>query len=80
MAAATVTSKGQVTIPLPVRTALGLQPGSRIEFVALQEGQFIIVAATDSVQSLKGMLRKPDAPVSIRQMNAAITARGALAR
>lgn len=33
MTSATVTSKGQVTIPLDVRTTLGLRPGSRLASV-----------------------------------------------
>ncbi len=77
MATATVTSKGQITIPAPVRAALGLEAGSRIEFVEVEKGQYLIVAAIDEVQSLKGMLRKPHSPVSIEQMNEAIAARGA---
>ncbi|MGO9485346.1 MAG: AbrB/MazE/SpoVT family DNA-binding domain-containing protein [Rhodomicrobium sp.] len=77
MATATVTSKGQITIPAPVRAALGLETGSRVEFVQIEEGQYLIVAATDEVQSLKGMLRKPRATVSIEQMNEVIAARGA---
>jgi len=80
MPTATVTSKGQITIPASVRTALGLGTGSRVEFVEFEKGQYAIVAATDSVQSLKGMLRTPAAPVSIEQMNAVIATRGALAR
>ncbi len=77
MATATVTSKGQITIPAPVRAALGLEAGSRVEFVEAGKGQYLIVAATDEVQSLKGMLRKPRATVSIEQMNEVIAARGA---
>ena len=80
MATATVTSKGQVTIPISVRIALGLDAGSRIEFVELEKGKYTIFAATDSVQSLKGLLRPPAAPVSIDQMNSSIAIRGALAR
>jgi antitoxin PrlF len=80
MATATVTSKGQITIPAPVRAALGLDAGSRVEFVRLSDGQFAIVAATENVTSLKGMLRKPATPVSIEQMNEAIAKRGASAR
>ena len=80
MATATVTSKGQITIPASVRTALGLDAGSRVEFVELDDGQFAIVAATENVQSLKGMLKKPPTPVSIEQMNDAIAARGATAK
>lgn len=74
MVTATVTSKGQITIPAPVRAALGLEPGSRVE---AGKGQYLIVAATDEVQSLKGMLRRPRSAVSIEQMNEVIAARGA---
>ena len=77
MTTATVTSKGQITIPAPVRAALGLEAGSRVEFVEVEKGQYLIVAATDEVQSLKGMLRKPRSTVSIEQMNEVIAARGA---
>jgi AbrB family looped-hinge helix DNA binding protein len=72
MAAATVTSKGQITIPIQVRTELGLDVGDRVEFVKLEEGKFAIVAATRSVRDLKGMVRKPKDPVTIEEMNAAI--------
>ncbi|MDB5767494.1 AbrB/MazE/SpoVT family DNA-binding domain-containing protein [Collimonas fungivorans] len=77
MSTATVTSKGQITIPAAVRAALGLDTGSRVEFVEIENGQYAFVAATEAVQSLKGMLRKPAAPVSIEQMNQVIAQRGA---
>ncbi|MGA9306481.1 MAG: AbrB/MazE/SpoVT family DNA-binding domain-containing protein [Candidatus Sulfotelmatobacter sp.] len=77
MAAATVTSKGQITIPARVRTALGVDAGDRIEFVEVGKGEFNIVAATRSVRELNGMLyRRGRKPVSIEEMNAAI-AKGA---
>ena len=59
MATATVNAKGQITIPVQVRAALGLQPGDEIEFIDLRNGQFAIVAATCSVKRLKGLIRKP---------------------
>jgi antitoxin PrlF len=71
--AATLTSKGQITIPARVRTALGVDAGDRIEFVEVEKGEFNIVAATRSVKELNGMLyRKGRKPVSIEEMNAAI--------
>lgn len=77
MATATLTSKGQVTIPVKVRAALGLDAGDRVEFVEVGKGEFNIVAATRSVRELSGMLyRKGRKPVSIEEMNAAI-AKGA---
>jgi antitoxin PrlF len=77
MAAATVTSKWQITFPASVRSELGLEKGSRVEFVKLDHGQFSIVAMNKDVQTLKGMLSKPADPVSIEQMNAAVAAHGA---
>lgn len=79
MSTATVTSKGQITIPAPVRAALGLDAGSRIEFVEIEKGKYAIVPATSPVQALKGMLRKPERPVSIEAMNLAISLQGARA-
>ncbi|MBL8384981.1 MAG: AbrB/MazE/SpoVT family DNA-binding domain-containing protein [Burkholderiales bacterium] len=76
MATATLTSKGQVTIPADVRQRLGLESGDRIEFIEL-DGGYAIKPAIDDVRSLKGLLRKPAKPVSIEDMNAAIRARGA---
>lgn len=80
MPTATLTSKGQITIPLAVRTALGLDAGDRVEFIETGDGQFSIVAATQSVQALKGMIRRPEKPVTVEEMNAAIAKRGAAAK
>jgi antitoxin PrlF len=73
MAVATVTSKGQITIPAQVRAALGVDAGDRIEFVEVGKGEFNIVAATRSVKELNGLFyRRGRKPVSIEEMNAAI--------
>jgi antitoxin PrlF len=81
MAVATVTSKGQITIPAQVRSALGVDAGDRIEFVEVDEGQFAIVAATRSVQELKGRFRgRRSKPVTIDEMNAAIARRASRSR
>ncbi|PHV09618.1 AbrB/MazE/SpoVT family DNA-binding domain-containing protein [Chitinimonas sp. BJB300] len=77
MATATLTTKGQVTIPAAVRCALGLHAGDRVDFVELERGQFAIVAATKSVSDLKGLLNKPAKPVSIEDMHEAIATKGA---
>ena len=77
MSTATLTTKGQITIPEAVRASLGLESGSRIEFVEASNGQYLIVAATSPVQALKGLLRKPDIAVTIAQMNQAIASSGA---
>ena len=77
MTTATLTSKGQVTIPLEVRQRLGLDTGDRIEFVLLADGEYAIKPAIDDVRSLKGLLRKPAKPVSVKDMNTAVRTRGA---
>lgn len=77
MATAVMTSKGQVTIPLQVRQKLGLDKGDRIEFVDLGDNQFGIVAATEDVKTLKGLVHKPNDLVTVEDMNRAIAQRGA---
>ena len=72
MSAATITAKGQVTIPAVVRSALGVGVGDRLEFVEVAKGRFEIVAATQSVKALKGLIPRPAQPVSIEAMNDAI--------
>lgn len=79
MSAATMTSKGQVTIPAAIRAALGVNAGDRIEFVQVAPGRFELMAATESVTALKGMLQRPP-KVTIEAMNAAIAAQGAKAK
>ncbi|MCL4471167.1 MAG: AbrB/MazE/SpoVT family DNA-binding domain-containing protein [Sulfuricella sp.] len=80
MSTATMTSKGQITIPAIVRAALGVKAGDRVEFVQIEPGHFELVAATQSVTALKGLVRKPASPVTIAEMNEAIAAQGAKAR
>lgn len=80
MATATMTSKGQITIPAAVRATLGVESGDRVEFVQIEPGRFELVAATQSVTALKGLVRKPTAPVTIAAMNDAIISRGSKAK
>lgn len=72
MPEATVTSKGQITIPAQVRRDLGLTAGSRVNFVQMDNGAYEIVAKTGSVKSLKGRIRPLDRSVSVEEMNEAI--------
>lgn len=41
----TVTSKGQVTIPKPVRDRLNIKPGSAVDFVLAEDGSVVLVKA-----------------------------------
>ena len=76
MATATLTSKGQLTLPKSVRDRMGLDSGDRVEFVEVSDGVFNIVAATRDVREVKGMIAKPEKPVSVEDMNRAIAQRG----
>ena len=76
MPAATLTSKGQITIPKPVREALKLQTGDRVEFLVAADGTVTIWPVIDDVTALKGMLKKPSRRVTIEEMNQAIRSRG----
>ena len=73
---ATVTSKGQITIPIEIRSELEIKPGDKIMFYKNIDGRFSFYAKNKSVQRLKGMFGKFPRAVSIEEMNEAI-ARGA---
>lgn len=74
MTTATLTSKGQTTIPKEIRDYLSLEPGDRIEFL-VQDNVVVLRAATRKVTDLKGFLRKPAKQVSLDAMDAAIRKR-----
>jgi AbrB family looped-hinge helix DNA binding protein len=81
MTAATVTSKGQVTIPVDVRNRLGLESGDRIEFAFNETtGRYEVYPATRALTSLKGIVKKPVKAVSVDDMNRAVAEQGASAR
>lgn len=80
MTTATVTGKGQITIPAQIRAALHVGTGDRVEFVEIEPGRYEFIAATRSLSELKGMFKKPSKSISIKDMNAAIAARGASAK
>lgn len=80
MSTATLTTKGQITIPVDVRRALNVEAGDRIEFVQTEPGRFEVIATTRSVRELKGRFGKPKRTVTIEEMNAAIAVQGARAR
>ena len=74
MATATITSKGQVTLPREVRASLGVAAGDRLDFIRMDDGNYAIVPASHSIRSLRGVLLRPPQPVSLEDMDAAIVA------
>ncbi len=80
MATATLTSKGQTTIPKEIRERLNLKPGDRIEFVVEDGDRVVLRPRNRSLDDLVGMLKPRDGRrVSIEEMNEAIQ-EGAVAR
>ncbi len=62
MATATVTSKGQITIPKAVRDSLQLHTGDRVEFVVRGQTEAVLRPVTKSVDEVFGILHKKGQP------------------
>lgn len=56
----TLTSKGQTTIPKPIRDHLGLHAGDQLDFVIEPDGRVTLRPATIDVMDLAGLLRQKD--------------------
>jgi len=73
MPATTLTSKGQVTIPKPIREQLRLHTGQRLDFQVDRNGRLIVKPRARDIRELKGILRSDrKKPVSIAGMHEAI--------
>jgi antitoxin PrlF len=69
---ATVTSKGQITIPKEVRDALGLKRGHQVSFLLRQDGVVEMRPETVDLMSLYGILRPSVRGVTLEDMEEAI--------
>jgi AbrB family looped-hinge helix DNA binding protein len=58
MASATITSKGQVTIPREIREHLKLETGSKVDFVIGENGEVKVIPLNVPVEKLSGMLHR----------------------
>ena len=69
MADATLTAKGQTTIPKEIRERLGLEAGDKLTFTTLSDGTVVMRAKTRRLLDLAGSLTRPDQPtVSVDEM------------
>ena len=76
MAQATLTSKGQITIPKAIRESLQIQAGDKIEFIITLEKEALLKPVTRRVDDVFGKLHKPGRkPVDLAKMDAGIKRR-----
>jgi AbrB family looped-hinge helix DNA binding protein len=58
MPTATITSKGQVTIPKKIRDELGLKPGDKVNFEVDKQGSLNVSKKKYSIDDTYGMLHR----------------------
>jgi AbrB family looped-hinge helix DNA binding protein len=70
MSMATITSKGQTTIPKDIRDCLGLQPQDQIQFTLIADETVILRVKKRSIKELYGLLKSSEdiTPISIEEM------------
>ena len=73
MPRATITSKGQITLPKEVRNRLGVDAGDQVEFRVAADGTITVVPLQGSAQRLFGFLDRKDSGVcSVEDMDKAV--------
>ncbi len=73
MSTATLTSKGQTTIPKEIRERVGLKAGDKLTFYIDEHNRIVVEPQSIDFGELYGMLAEPGKPpVSIEEMDEAI--------
>lgn len=73
MPTATVTSKGQITLPKTVRELLRVETGDQVDFFVNEHGEMTVRPVRLDITELRGLLQRPrKRSVSVEAMNAAI--------
>ena len=73
---ATLSSKGQITIPVSIRELLGIKTGDALDFVPTKSKTIELIPAHTPVHALRGLVSKPKRPVTLAEMDAAIATGG----
>jgi AbrB family looped-hinge helix DNA binding protein len=74
MPIATMTSKGQLTLPAPMRKKLRLRAGSRLELLEQADGAWLLRVEAGDIRAIKRLVPRRDEPVSLDDMDRAIAA------
>lgn len=72
MATASVTSKGQITLPISIRKKLHLKTGDQVVFVETEGGEITVRAKKGNIMDLCGSLKWTGKPVAVEEMDEAI--------
>jgi AbrB family looped-hinge helix DNA binding protein len=67
---ATLTSKGQTTIPKEIRDGLAMKPGDKMTFTLLPDGTVLMRVKNKSVMSVAGRLHKKGRkPLPVKELS-----------
>lgn len=67
---ATLTSKGQTTIPKEIRDELGMKPGDKMTFTLMSDATVVMRVKNKSITDLAGTLyKKGRKPVPVEQLS-----------
>jgi antitoxin PrlF len=69
---ATITSKGQVTLPKEVRECLRVRKGDKVRFVVEDKARIAVTRAEHSIRDLFGILGKPRRSATLEEMDEAV--------
>jgi antitoxin PrlF len=71
---ATLTSKGQITLPKEIRDRLGLDAGSMLDFQVLEDNTITARQVKPDARRIRGLLKSPHAtPLTVVQMDEAVS-------
>lgn len=70
---ATLTSKGQITLPKEIRDRLGLDAGAQLDFQLQGDDTITVRAVRPDARRVRGLLKSPHAaPLTVEQMDAGL--------
>jgi antitoxin PrlF len=71
---ATLTSKGQITLPKEIRDRLGLDAGSMLDFQILEDNTITARQVKPDARRIRGLLKSPHAtPLTVEQLDEAVS-------
>ena len=71
---ATMTSKGQITLPKEIRDRLGLDAGSMLDFQVLSDNTITARPIKSDARRIRGLLKSPHAaPLTVAQMDEGVS-------